>query len=55
MASCSGWFHMVSCFGWFLAVSKNSSCMVTYHPSQKLSTLDEPDMQNTAGEVRMNS
>ena len=29
--------------------------MATYHPSQKLSKLDEPDLQDTAGEVRMNS
>ena len=29
--------------------------MATYHPSQKLSKLDEPDRQDTAGEVRMNS
>ena len=29
--------------------------MATYHPSQKLSTLDEPDMRDTAGEVGTNS
>ena len=29
--------------------------MATYHPSQKLSKLDELDMQDTAGEVRTNS
>ena len=34
---------------------QNSSCMTTYHLSQKLSTLDEPDMWDTAGEVRTNS
>ena len=34
---------------------KNSSCTVTYHPSQKLSKLDEPDMGDTAGKVRTNS
>ena len=27
----------------------------TYHPSRKLSKLDEPDMQDTAGEVGTNS
>ena len=27
----------------------------TYHPSRKLFKLDEPDMQDTAGEVRKNS
>ena len=34
---------------------QNSSYMATYHPSQKLSKLDEPDMRDTAGEVRTNS
>ena len=29
--------------------------MATYHPSRKLSKLDEPDMQDTAGEVGMSS
>ena len=29
--------------------------MATYHPSQKLSKLDKPDMTDTAGEVRKNS
>ena len=29
---------------------QSSSCMATYHPSGKLSKLDKPDMQNTAGE-----
>ena len=29
-----------------------SSYTATYHPSQKLSELDEPDMQDTAGEER---
>ena len=29
--------------------------MATYHPSRKLSKLDEPDMQDTTGEVGMNS
>ena len=30
---------------------QSSSCTTTYHPSQKLSKSDEPDMQDTAGEV----
>ena len=34
---------------------QSSSCMTTYHPSQKLSKLDELDMQDTAGEVGTNS
>ena len=34
---------------------QNSSCTATYHPSRKLSKLNEPDMQDTAGEVRTNS
>ena len=34
---------------------QNSSCTSAYNPSRKLSKLDEPDMQDTAGEVRMNS
>ena len=29
-----------------------SSCTATYHPSWKLFKLDEPDMQDTAGEVK---
>ena len=28
---------------------------MTYYPSRKLSKLDEPDMRNTAREVRTNS
>ena len=35
--------------------SQNSSCTATYHPSWKLSKLDEPDMWDTAKEVMMNS
>ena len=31
---------------------QSSSCTATYHPSQKLSKLNEPNMQNTAGESR---
>ena len=34
---------------------QSSSCTATYYPSQKLSKLDEPDMQNTAGEVGTSS
>ena len=33
----------------------NSSCTDTNQPSRKLSKLDEPDMQVTAGELRTNS
>ncbi len=32
-----------------------SNCMATYHPSRKLSTLDEPDMRDTTGEVGTSS
>ena len=34
---------------------QSSSCTATYHPSRKLSRLDGPDMQNTAGEVGTSS
>ena len=34
---------------------KSTSCTATYFPSRKLSKLDEPDMQDTAGEARTNS
>ena len=34
---------------------QSSSCTATYHPSRKLSKLDELDMRDTAGEVRTNS
>ena len=34
---------------------QNSCYTATNHPSEKLSKLDEPDMRDTAGEVRMNS
>ena len=30
---------------------QSCSCTATYHLSRKLSKLDEPDMQDTAGEV----
>ena len=32
-----------------------SSYMTTYHPSRKLSKLDEPDMEDTAVEVGTSS
>ena len=34
---------------------QSSSCTATYHPSQKLSKLVEPDMQDTTGEVGKSS
>ena len=34
---------------------QSSSCTATYHPSRKLSKLDEPDMRDTAGEVGTSS
>ena len=34
---------------------RNRSYTATYHPSQKLSKLEEPDIQDTAGEVGTNS
>ena len=34
---------------------QNSSCTDIYHPSWKLSKLNEPDMWNTVGEVGMSS
>ena len=34
---------------------QNSSYMATYHPSWKVSMLDEPDMRDTAGEVSTSS
>ena len=37
------------------STQQNSSCTATYHPSQKLSKLDEPDMRDTAGEIGTNS
>ena len=35
--------------------SQSSSYTATYHPSRKLSKLDKPDMQDTAGEVGTSS
>ena len=37
------------------APPQSSSYTATYHPSRKLSKLDEPDMQDTAGEVGTSS
>ena len=37
------------------SIPQNSCSMATYYPSRKLPKLDEPDMQDTAGEVRTNS
>ena len=37
------------------STQQSSSRTETYHPSRKLSKLDEPDMRDTAGEVRTNS
>ena len=34
---------------------QNSSCTAAYHPSRKLSKLDEPDLWDTAGEVGTSS
>ena len=35
------------------STTESNSCTFTYHPSRKLSKLDELDMQDTAGEVGM--
>ena len=37
------------------APPQSSSCTATYHPSWKLLKLDEPDTQDTAGEVGTSS
>ena len=34
---------------------KDTNCTATYLPSRKLSKLDEPDTQNTAGEAETSS
>ena len=34
---------------------QDTNCTATYHPSRKLFKLDEPDMQDTAGEAGTNS
>ena len=49
--------NAVSCIEQVLEAKppQKSSCTATYHPSRKLSQLDEPDMWDTAGEIRMNS
>ena len=38
-----------------VSTQQNSSWTATYHPSRKLSKLDEPDIWDTAGEVGTNS
>ena len=38
-----------------VTLPQSSSCTTTYLPSRKLSELDEPDMQDTAGEAGTNS
>ena len=37
-----------------ISYDDNHYTTTTYHPSHKLSTLDEPDMRDTAGEVGTN-
>ena len=37
------------------STQQSSSCTATYHPSQKLSKLDEPDMWDSIGELRTSS
>ena len=37
------------------STSQSSSCTATDHPSRKLSKLDAPDMQDTAGEAETSS
>ena len=46
------YFHLIFVLG---STPQNSSCTDTYHPSQKLSKLDKPDMQDTVQEVGMSS
>ena len=40
---------------YFLWAPQSTSCTATYHPLRKLSKLDEPDMQDAAGEVGTSS
>ena len=37
------------------SIPQNNYCTATYQSSRKPSKLDEQDMQDTVGEVRMNS
>ena len=37
------------------SIPQSARCTATYHPSQKLSKLDKPGMQETAGEIETNS
>ena len=39
----------------FAIIERTTICTATYHPSRKLSKLDEPDMQDTAGEAGTSS
>ena len=36
-------------------IPKSTKCMAIYFPSRKLSKLDKPDMQDTAGEAGTSS
>ena len=40
---------------WWHPPQKTAAYIATYYPSWKLSKLDESGMQDTAGEIRMNS
>ena len=46
---------LYGCTTWTLTKCMKKKLDDTYHPSQKLSKLDEPDMWDTAGEVKTNS
>ena len=37
------------------SIPRSNCCTATYHPSRRLSKLDEPDMRDTAEEVGMSS
>ena len=39
---------------WAILNTQNNSCTATYHLLQKLPKLDEPEIQDTAGEVGTN-
>ena len=49
------WWHLQKNAVSYIEQVLHRSCTVTYHPSRNLSKLDEPDMQDTAGDVRANS
>ena len=40
---------------YWTSAGDSSSCTATFHPSQNLSKLNEPDMQDTAGGVGTSS